>query len=77
MVILVSMFIFGGNIPASPELTYSKNTVVQKKQQTFCSEEVKKYKKELDQAKVQIESLNSLLKQSMIEDVTLTSYSGK
>ena len=77
MVILVGMFIFGDHIPPSSELTYAKNTGINKTEQIFCSEEVEKYKKELDQAKAQIESLNSLLKQSKVQNTSLTTYSGK
>lgn len=65
MVILAGMFVYGDHIPASSEITYSEFVKSDNQiEPVFCSEEVEKYKKELDRAQERIKSLNLLLRQS-------------
>ena len=74
MVVLAAMFVYGDHIPASPELTYTKLTNTDSpKEKAFCSDEIKKYKKELDQAEEKIQALNSLLKKSRAEESLVSS----
>ena len=77
MIILGGMFIYGDRIPASPNLVKSDASVSRNPEDSFCSEEAKKYKKELDTAKREISTLNYLLKQANKQERSFTTYSAE
>lgn len=69
------MFWYGKEVPASPYLTTTAKSIANETSDVFCSDEVKKYKKELDKAEQQINSLNEKLKQVRTLDNSLASTS--
>lgn len=75
MIILAGMFVYGDRIATSPSMVYSENKILEIPKDTFCSEEVERYRKELDKAQEQIESLNTRLRQGGKMNKPLTSLS--